>query len=1469
MAVILLVFIVLVLVLSIPFVQTALGKYATRRINEDFGTNINIGKVGLQFNGDVELKEIYIEDYKQDTLIAAQELNTSILSFKKLYDNKLNFGDIDIDGLFFNIKTYKDATETNLDIFVAKLDSDKPKDQKSSFVLSSSDVTIENSLFRITDQNKENPLKLDFNNLYIRAKDFLIAGPDVSAAIKKLAFKDSRGVEVKDMSTDFKYTLSGMTFQDLSIKTPESNLSGVLSFTYNREDLQHFTDKVTLSAHFDNTTIAMNELNTFYNEFGKNKVATFTADFSGTLNDLQVNNLKLNTVRNTKVYGDVNFKNLFNAKSDNFMMRGDFTNLSSNYRDLKALLPNILGKSIPSSFDKLGNFTLKGSTNITSNTIETNNTIATDLGLMQSKLTMNRIDDVDNATYQGNIVFTDFDLGQFLNDKALGNISLNMDLVGKGFTLEALNTTAQGNIYTLNYNDYTYHNITVAGNFQNKKFNGKFQSSDQNLKLDFDGLVDISNVIHSYDFKADVKYANLNALNFVSRDSISIFNGIVDMKMQGTNIDDAFGSIDFTNTKYENQNDTYYFKDFKITSSFNFDNERLIEVNSPDIIEGKLSGKFLFNDIGKLIENSIGSIYTNYKPNQITQDQYIDFNFKIYNKIVDVFFPDIKLGKNTFVKGRVENDEKDFKLTFKSPQIKLFQYFADDIQVKIDNKNPLYNTYVQIDSLNTKFYNVSKFNLINVTLKDTLFIRSQFKGGKRNKDQYNLSMYYTINEANKSVLGFKKSDLTFRNNTWFVNETKDHHNKIVFERDFQNFEFDKLFMTHNDEEIKLSGTIDTQANKNLKLDFKTVDLAKITPEIDSLKLEGIVDGKVNILQDNGVYLPTSTLTIHDFKVNRTNLGAFNANIKGNESLTNYSVDIRIKDDKTNSFEAVGNLDVSKDTPTINVDLMFDDFNLEPLNPFGEDVITNIRGLVKGQAKVSGNLNRPSIDGHLSLDQAGLKIPYLNVDYAFQDQASVSLRNQSFIFNNVAFTDSDFDSTARLNGSISHVNFSDWSLDLDIATDKLLVLNTKRDDDVLYYGTGFIGGNATIKGPTDQLVISVDGQTRDGTVFKIPLTDTESFGDNSFIHFLTKEEKESKLSGKDIVLNDIKGLELDFDLDINEDAEVEIIIDPDTGHSLKGRGAGNLLIEINTNGKFNMWGDFLTFEGVYNFMYGGLIQKQFQVEPGGTLTWDGDPLKAQINIKAIYNTRANPTPLLDNPISKSIPVDVVIDLSGELEQPDPNFSFEFPNVASTLKSELQYRLNSKEERDNQALYLLSTGAFSRGLNDLSASGTIAERLSAIVNNIFSDADSKLNIGLNYEVGERRPDYETDDRVGFTLQTQLSDRVLINGQVGVPIGGVSQTVIAGDVQIDFLLNEEGSLRAKVFNRENSIRNFGEEIGYTQGLGLSYNVDFNTFKELLNKIFKGKPKVKATQRNQKQTDSISDKNPLPKNMNFKSGD
>ncbi|NIX65457.1 translocation/assembly module TamB [Gaetbulibacter sp. S0825] len=1436
-----------------------MGKYATDRINDDFGTNINIEKVGLQFNGDVELLNIYIEDYKKDTLISINELNTSILSVRKMiYDNKLTFGDVDIEGMLFNLKTYKDETDTNLDVFVEKFVEDNPSQEKSDFLLSSSDITILDSKFRLVDENKVDSEIFTFNNLNINATDFLILGPDVSARINKLGFIDNRGLEVTNMTTNFGYTLTGMTFEFLQIKTPNSTLKGDLKFDYKREDLQYFVDKVKLTASFEDSDVTLSDLNIFYDEFGSNQKVNLNVNLFGTLNNLTASNIELRNSRNTIVDGNMVIKNAFDNMEDTFIMDANFNRLTTSNNDLARMLPNVLGTSIPTIVDSLGVFTIKGKTNLTTKNLNTDIVLTSNLGKLTANLDINDINAKDDAIYTGNVVMDNFNVGTLVGDLNVGNISANLDVNGTGFTAESVNSQVKGDVFNIVYNDYEYERIKVVGNIKNKIFDGNLFVNDQNLILTFNGLVDFSEKEKKYDFNANVEHANLKALNFIENDSISIFKSDVSMNMNGSNYDDAYGSIRFENTLYKNQNDEYYFKDFAISSRFEED-VRFLEVNSPDIVKGSLSGKFVFRDIYKLLENSLGNIYTNFKPHDIASNQFINFKFNIYNKIAEVFYPDLELGSNTYFEGRVESDAKKFKLEFNSPQIKFRDYFANKIHLELDNKNPLYNTFIEIDSMTSKFYDVSKFSLINVTKNDTLFVKTEFKGGKGNTDDFDMNLFYTINEENNSVLGFRKSAIVFKDNDWFINEDKDNidKNKIEFDRQFKNINIRSLRMSHEEEVINLYGIIKGATNKNINLDFKDVELAKITPRIDSLALAGNVNGRLEIKQNQGVYIPESNVAIDNFKVNDFNLGSFNADIKGNRSLTNYSVNVSLKEDDTESLAIRGVLDFTGSNSTINLNVAFNEFILNPLNPFGEGVITNIRGEVSGNARVSGLLSRPQITGELNLDSGGLRIPHLNVDYSFGDETKIALQEQSFIFNNARLTDSEFFSRATLSGNIDHVNFSNWQLNLDIDSDRLLVLNTSDTEDALYYGRAFVNGDIGIVGPTDQLVINANVSSQDGTVFKIPLNDADSFGESSYIHFLTKEEKEAQISEEQVVAEVIKGLEMNFVLDITDNAEIEIIMDKSTGSSIKGVGIGTLLTRITTNGIFEMNGDFFITEGTYNYNYQGIIEKEFRVLYGGTLVWEGDPLKAQINIEAVYDKiQANPSVLLENPINTSIPVEVKIHLTEELEQPNIDYDLAFPTVSSTLDSELQYRLNDRDSKELQVISLLLTGGFRSELNfgSQDAFGLVSDRVQSMLNEILSSEDGKLNLGVDFQIGQNTPDFETSSRVGVTLSTKLSDNILINGKVGVPIGGVSETVIAGDFEVEMLINEDRTLSLKFFNRENSIRYFGENIGYTQGIGLSYNVEFDNLKELLQKIYSKKNKEKKKEEITTENNSTS---------------
>lgn len=1430
----------LLLIFSIPAVQTKVATIVTNKINKKYGTSIHIDRVGLKWNYDINIKGVYIEDHHQDTLIYSRAIATSILSVKKAMDGNLELGTIALDGTQFHLKIYKDEDSDNISIFSKKFVPENPDPNAPPFMLTSSKVTLEDGMFRYIDENLDDQLVLDYTQLEAQLNDFKLIDDVVDTHIDYLTFTAKRGYAISSLAGDFHYDPDLITLQRFHLTTEFSEIEGDIALDTSGDTMSDFINKVAIEAAFAKANISTNDIFPFYNGFAKDKTFSLKGNLTGVLNDFKIENLDMTGLSNSLIQGDIQFTNLISG--DEFKIDGYYRSVKTTYFDLKELLPEALS-TLPSQMSKLGIIEMIGSTVITNTTLNTEGVVTSGLGNGYIDMLLTDYQNTDTATYKGNIDLENFNLGKFINDPKVGKTSMDFDVNGKGFIQEFLDTKLSGVVYYITYNNYKYKDITVFGDLKNPVFNGEILVKDENLQAKIDGLIDVSKKINSYDFEADITYANLVNLNFIN-DSISILKGNVIMDMKGTGIEDAFGKLSFFDAVYQNKNDTYYFKDFDVTSVFDDKNIRTIAINSSDIIDGSVSGNFKFNEVVPLFRNALGSLYTNYQPEVLTENQFMDFDFTINNKIVEVFIPEIEFEPETIIKGSVVSNDSEFKLTFKSPRIEAFGNMAQAIEVKVDNKNPLFNTYIAADSIDAGFYAVSNFNLINVTLKDTLFMRSEFSGGTGNDDRYDLSLYHTINQDGNSVLGFKKSKVVFKDNDWFINEENNQRNRIVFDNNFKDLDIETIALTHQDERIDLKGVLRDSTYKDIKAQFTNVDLAKITPTIENLNLAGRVNGKLDLLQKDGAYYPNSTIGIDAFTINEYLLGQFDLTVEGNTSLSTYDIKSKLENQKGAPLVAEGNITVGEGTDaTINLDVGLTNFNLAPFDALGEGVISRIRGFVNGKAKVTGNYKNPDINGELQIREGGLKIPYLNTDYDFKGVSSVSLSKQKFIFNAIQLEDVKEKTLGVLNGSISHNAFSDWKLDLGVSTDRLLVLDTKEDLESLYFGTAFIAGSATLKGPVDNMVIDVFAETEPGTVFNVPIDDTESIGDSSYIHFLSPEEKEARLNGVVSDLTEIKGLSVNFDLDVDADALIEIVVDKENGSTLKGRGAGTLFIQLDTNGKFDMYGDFIAYSGTFNFKYKGLFQKEFKFRPDGNIRWEGDPAGALLDISAVYRAEANPSILLENPsVNRKIPVDVVINLEGELLKPDITFEIEFPGTGSAVVSELEYRLSDKNARELNAISLVSQGVFlsNASISTAGAVNNLLETTSSVLSGLlFNDDDSIFDVNLDLVQADNTPNLQSAGRVGITLSTQISNRVLINGKVGVPTGGISESVIVGDVEIDFLLSENGALRAKVFNRQTDIQFIGETEGYTQGAGISYAVDFNSFKELIRKIFNGKSK------------------------------
>ena len=582
--------------------------------------------------------------------------------------------------------------------------------------------------------------------------------------------------------------------------------------------------------------------------------------------------------------------------------------------------------------------------------------------------------------------------------------------------------------------------------------------------------------------------------------------------------------------------------------------------------------------------------------------------------------------------------------------------------------------------------------------------------------------------------------------------------------------------------------------------------------------------------------------ISDIKLKDYDLGELNLKVFGNTDYNSYAVDLDLSDKLNNQIKGEGTIIAINEKPNIDIDLLINNFDISFIERIGLKTMSEISSNVSGEVNLWGAYDNIQHNGKLFLNKSSFIVPYLNVEYLLSDKSEITLYNQNFELNNVSIKTIDSESITSLNGKIFHEDYKNWNLDLAFNSDRLYIINKEFSENENFYGKAFIGGDILINGPTNNVRINIDGITMDGTSIIIPNSQNYSVEEFSFIKFSdinSYSNVDSK--SKNQVLKTVKTLDLNMNLEINNSADIEITIDRETGSYISGNGNGNLFMEIDSDGKFNMFGDFTTKEGIYNFRNLALIDKKFQLKEGGSIIWDGEPLGAQMNIQATYNVPggANPALLLDNPnFNKKIPTDVEINLTGDLTKPDsPDFEIFFPNTSSTVTSEINYKLNDPEIRQLQAISLLTQGIF---INEVSVSiegvtNNIYEKVSEVFSDILGGSQGPLEVGLNYLQGDKSDilDIKTEDRFGVTLSTKISDKILFNGKIGVPIGGIEETLIIGDVQIDFILNEDGSLKAKVFNKENEFRYIGDELGYTQGVGLSYQVDFQTFRDLLSKI------------------------------------
>jgi hypothetical protein len=490
--------------------------------------------------------------------------------------------------------------------------------------------------------------------------------------------------------------------------------------------------------------------------------------------------------------------------------------------------------------------------------------------------------------------------------------------------------------------------------------------------------------------------------------------------------------------------------------------------------------------------------------------------------------------------------------------------------------------------------------------------------------------------------------------------------------------------------------------------------------------------------------------------------------------------------------------------------------------------------------LNGMLAAPQLTGYADVSNGGLYVDYLGTQYQIEDR--IWIEPDRFVFDELKLRD-EKNNEAKIHGYIGHQAFGDWTFNLlgDLEKEPLLVLNTTEEQNQDYYGRAYATGNFKINGDLEKLNFDIALKTRVGTKLMMPMASSGDEEIGQFIQFVKPDQikEEPPL--------DLSGISLNIQIDVTPDAELSIIFDEAVGDVMKGRGQGHLSMGISKLSTFDMYGQIEIVSGNYLFTLANLINKDFSVQPGGTISWYGDPYNAELKLAAVYKVNASLSDILAdaNQTGQRVPVDLLMNLTGKMLNPNVAFDIKLPSADPMTKSRFEAIMSNEQEKNRQAFSLLVLRQFMSPPNivksaDASTNFGVAanttELLSSQISNWLSQISDDFNLGFNYRSG----DQISNEEIALALSTQLFDnRVQLSGNFGVSKGNAinqQPSNYIGDVKVEYLLTKDGKLKLMAYNESNNYRDITtQQSPYTQGVGLVYQQDFDHLKELIQSWFK----------------------------------
>lgn len=1452
-------------VISLYFtpVQNFLCDAAAKLLSKKLGTTVSIGYINFRPFNNLVINDIYMEDLQGDTLIYVAKFGASIEN-TGLISGDFALGQITLADGQLNLREVKPGLLNISEVFERLQSKDKEKKPGGVFKLTAREFDIRGLDFSMAMLEKRpSDGSIDFkdmevHNLTFKGSGVRIKNDSISLVSSSLSFSEKSGFELSAlMFDDFTISGTGMRFHGMNILVPDSKLRFErLYMLYDSwAAYKNFTNEVRFDAVINDSQLDFVTLGYFAPAL-KNWDLAFdklSANMSGPVSSMHGSIYEARTPGGTgvrAVYSIIGVPDMAKAR-----FNIDLKELSANGADLRRIMSSIAGPSMDGALtmvERVAPIRLSAQFDGMLNSFSAAAAVTTAGG--NAKATVKMKPEGKGSAFSGEVSADKLNLKLLTANKQLGTLTASVKASGTMHG-KSLDMKADADVEEIGFNDYVYHGVKLLGKVDNRSYRGLVNSNDPNARFAAGGLFDFGDTIPRYDARIRLAHVDLGALNFNKRDSVSVIACDIEAKASGADLETLNGVIRLKNLNYTSRTDSIRNGSATITSVSVPGGSKQLTLNS-NAFDAEFRSPLPYGQFFSYLLNAVsyyvpttGRIDHRLPKEEAEGKSFIMVDIKEANNLAGALMPGLKVSSGTKLQLELNHSTEDISIAVRSDSIRLNTLSASGLDMTTKTVNDSMLLAVAITE-----FSVGTLRLPQVA------INGGAKSGK-----LDLSVGYTDKQNNTSAhLGIKggsvrnpdtgvpgvevtisPSRFVNRSRIWDISA-----GKIFY--DSTRVDINRFLIASNGERLSADGTLSRSRSDSLRVDLQNFDLtplSKMLAKNDDYRLDkGRLTGYANIVSGLRQAIVYADLSLDSVAVN--SIAVPDTHIRslwdGVNQRVRASVTKKIDGDTLiRAFYRPSDKRYMADLRLAGIDLSLAD-------PALSGLVDNTTGSADIRARIAGVGANPEINGSVELHDVGTKVDFTNVTYKI-DQAYISIKDNIFTLAPATVTD-PAGHVGLVEMSLSLANLRNMSYEVKVNPENLMVLDTSPNNNELFYGRVYVTGKATLIGDNSGVKIDASMTTNDNSNFTLALSSKSDFARADFVVFRSRSESEQLKSGNggNREIGRRNNVSVTLALDVQPNTDLHVIIDPSTGDGIRATGRGMMNFAINpARDQMDMVGEYVISTGSYALTLENIISRKFDIRNGSSITFNGNPLDAEVDVTAVYTTKASLDPILgDDRNHMKVAVDCELMLDGKLSNPKITFNVTVPGGDTETRNSIANALATQEMMATQFVWLLATNSFyadgqaDSNLN-IGTAGMAAAGTGLLTNYLLSmiPTGDRLDIGVKYtpKMGDG-----TSDEVNINAQAAIDK----DGRLTLDAEGTydsqrrmnSTSNWSGDFYLTWKINKSGNLRAKVFTR--TIDRFDENQGLQEsGVGIYYGRDFNKFSDLVRrKKKKAQPKEEA---------------------------